>query len=219
MPAYKSSWFDRLGPDAASRVRSAVMAIGFSPLGAIAGATAAAKMGMSPAGVRNLAVLGAVLGGLCVYFFMRAIPRMGASAMQAALFPTGNTSPYETDFSFESSLAMKGDVKGALASFDEKILQNPLDVPVRLKAAEMHLGAGNYDRARELYRDVQRIPGVDARDDVTASYRLIDLYREKLRDPGKSLSEFRRLIERYPNSKVERQAREALAALKKEMTF
>lgn len=219
MPAYKSSWFDRLGPDAAARIRTVVMGIAFSPLGAIAGGAAAIRMGMDPAGIRNFAILGAVAGALVVYFFMHGIPRLGASAVQAALLPTGNTTPYETDFSYESALAMKGDVKGALASLDEKILRDPLDVPVRLKAAEMHLGAGNFERARDLYRNVQRIPGVGAREDVTASYRLIDLYREKLGEPGKSLSEFRRLIERYPNSKVERQAREALASLKKDMTF
>jgi len=219
MHTYKRTLVDRLGPEGSAIIRSAVLGVVFSPLGAIIGAVAGGKLGLSTRGMGWLTIAGAVLGGLFVYFVMRAIPYLGGAALQATLMPSGNTTPYETDFSYESALVMKGDVKMALASFEEKIAAQPLDSTVRLKAAEVYLGAGNFERARELYREVQRIPGVAGRDDVIASYRLIDLYRGKLADPGRSLPEFRRLIERYPDSQIERQAREALSNLKKEMSF
>lgn len=219
MHAHKPSFSERLGPDGPAIIRSAFMGVVFSPFGTLIGVMAGAKLGLGPDGKLLLMIAGTIFAALFVYSMMRGIPYLGGAVMQATVMPSGNTTPYESDFSYESALAMKGDVKMALASFEEKISAQPLDATVRLKAAEMYLGAGNLDRARELYREVQRIPGVAGRDDVTASYRLIDLYRGKLADPGKSLPEFRRLIERYPDSQIERQAREALSNLKKEMSF
>ena len=219
MPRYRRSMSDRLGPDASTIIRSVGFAITMSPLGAVAGAALGIKLGLGGTNVVISAFAGAVIGAAMIYFVIWVIPATGGAAMQAALMPSGNTTPYETDFSYESALAMKGDLKSALESFEEKMAGNPTDSTVRLRAAEMYLTAANYDRARELYREVQRIPEVDGHDDVVASYRLIDLYRGKLADPMKSLPEFRRLIERYPNSQVERNAREALASLKKEMSF
>lgn len=217
MRPYRRSVLDRLGPDGPAIIRSAVMGLMFSPLGAIIGAVAGHKLGARGSELVLFTVAGTIFGALVVYFLMRGIPNLGGAVMQAALMPTGNTTPYETDFSYESALAMKGDVKGALESFEGKIAASPFDAAVRLKAAEMYRSAGNFPRSRDLYREVQRIPGVDGRDDVVASYRLVDLYRGKLADPGKALPEFRRLIERYPNSQIEQNARETLAKLKKEM--
>ena len=219
MPRYRRSLFDRLGPDGPAILRSAVMAIVFSPMGAIAGGVAGSKLGATGWELVLFVLLGWILGALFVYSMMRGLPKLGGAAMQATLMPSGDTTPYETDFSYELALAMRGDLKGALKSFEEKIVARPTDAAVRLKAAEMYRDAGNYERSKELYREVQRIPGVDSRDDVTASYRLIDLYRGKLNDPGRSLPEFRRLIDRYPETQVAQQARDALAKLKKDMSF
>lgn len=216
---YKRSLLDRLGPEGPAIIRSAVAGLTFSPLGAVVGAVAGYKLGATGKELVLIVIGGAILGALTVNFLMRAIPNLGGAAMQATLMPTGNTTPYETDFSYEMALAMRGDVKTALQSFEEKIAAAPTDAAVRLKAAEMYLSAENPERAKDLFREVQRIPTVERRDDVIASYRLIDLYRGKLADPAKALPEFRRLIERYPDSQIETQAREALAKLKSEMSF
>ncbi|MBA2687345.1 MAG: hypothetical protein H0U64_04520 [Gemmatimonadaceae bacterium] len=218
-PAYRRTFFDRLGPDAPALVRSVVFALTMSPLGAVGGAALGAKLGLEKSTVVLMAIVGAFLAAALIFFVIRVIPYASGAAMQATLMPSGNTTPYETDYSYEMALVIKGDVKGALDSFEEEIAASPVDSSVRLKAAETYVTQGNYSRARDLYREVQRIPGVERRDDVFASYRLIDLYRERLMEPGKSLPEFRRLIERYPSSQIETQAREALAKLKGEMSF
>ncbi len=218
-PAYRRSFFDRLGPDAPALVRTAVFSLLLGIIGALGGAAVAAQSGADKQGIIRMAVIGYVLAAAILFVIIRVVPKAGGAAMQATLMPTGNTTPYETDFSYEMALAMKGDTALALQSFEEKIAAAPTDAAVRLKAAEMYMSSGNPERARELFREVQRIPNVERRDDVLASYRLVDLYRGKLADPGKALPEFRRLIERYPNSQIEMQAREALAKLKSEMSF
>lgn len=219
MRSYDRSLMDRLGPDGPALIRSIVFALTMLPLGGAGGVALGIKLGLRVPAVVLCGVAGAVLGSVLIFFLIRVVPNFGGAAMQATLMPSGNTTPYETDYSYESALAMKGDVKGALESFEEKVALSPNNSVVRLKAAEMYLGAGNFQRARDLYREVQRIPDVDGRDDVIASYRLIDLYREKIGEPAKALPEFRRLIERYPNSQTEQNAREALTKLKKDMSF
>ncbi len=219
MSAYKRSLLDRLGPDSPAIIRSAVVGLTFSPLGAVVGAALGNRLGATGNDLVWFVIAGAIFGAFTLYFLMRSVPKLGGAVMQATLMPTGNTTPYETDFSYEMALAMKGDVTTALQSFEEKITAGPADATVRLKAAEMYLTNGDPERARDLFREVQRIPNVERRDDVTASYRLVDLYRGKLADPAKALPEFRRLIERYPGSQIETQARDALAKLKSEMVF
>lgn len=219
MSPYRRTLFDRLGPDASATFRTATFAVSMSAVGGVIGALSGIVKGQDMTGIARFAVIAAVITGVVLYFLVRMIPHASGAAMQAALMPTGNTTPYETDFSYEMAQVMKGDFKTALASFEEKIALAPNDAVVRLKAAEVHLSAGNSERARDLYREVQRIPSVGRRDDVLASYRLVDLFRGKLGEPGKALPEFRRLIERYPNSQIETQARDALAKLKSEMSF
>lgn len=211
--------YDRLGPDGPAIVRAVVLAALFSPLGGIAGAALAMKRGASPNEIGWAGLFGMLAGGYLLFLIMRRIPEAGGSAMQATLMPSGNSTPYETDFSYEMAMAMRGDTRGALASFEEKLAAENPTAALRLKAAELFVSSGNPERARDLYREVQKMQGVAARDDVFASYRLIDLYRGKLSEPGKSLPEFRRLIERYPDTDIAQRAREALANLKKEMAF
>lgn len=216
---YKRTLFDKLGPEGSAIIRTATFAISMSAVGGVIGAFVGIQRGQTPSGIAQSAVIGTVVTAVVLFSVVRMIPHAAGAALQASLMPKGNTTPYETDFSYELALAMKGDVATAMQSFEEKIATAPADATVRLKAAEMYLAHGNAERARELFREVQRIPNVERRDDVTASYRLVDLYRGKLADPAKALPEFRRLIERYPDSQIETQARDALAKLKSEMVF
>lgn len=218
-PGYITTFVDRLGPDGPLVVKSMVFAIALSPIAGVGGAALAIKNGASPKVIALSALLSTLIGGYLIFWVLKGIPEAGAQALAATLMPSGNTTPYATDYSYESALAMRGDVKGALASFEDKLSAEPSNVAVRLKAADMYALSGNPLRARDLYREVQRISGVAASDDIFASYRMIDLYRGKLGEPGKSLPEFRRLIEMYPGTQIAAQARDALANLKKEMTF
>lgn len=68
-----------------------------------------------------------------------------------------------------------------------------------------------------LYRAVQRLPAVPARDDIYASNRLVDLY---LAWPGHEkygLRELRRLIDTYPETDVATRARAGLVNLKSQL--
>jgi tetratricopeptide (TPR) repeat protein len=141
----------------------------------------------------------------------------GQAAADVAEYVTagGSGTPYEESFSQEQALVMQRDYTTALELFEQRILRAPGEPRVRMAAADLYRTYGeNPKRAAELYREVQRIPKVMSGHDVYASNKLADLYLGPLKEPGKALVEFRRLIERYPGSAAADHARLALANLK-----
>lgn len=127
----------------------------------------------------------------------------------------GSTTPYVEQYSREQAMVMRGDVDGALQSFEAVIRENPDAIDARIKAAELYAKEkGDHRRAAELFREVQRIPTVSSGQDIYAMNRLADLFNGPLGEPGRALVELRRLVERYPNSPAATHARTALKALK-----
>jgi hypothetical protein len=138
----------------------------------------------------------------------------GAGKIFGEFIQPSASGTYERQYSREDTMVMRGDVGGALASYEEIILEAPTDPQPRLRAAELYAKGGQRERAEELYRSVQRLRHVPPKDDVFASNRLVDLY---LTWPGKEikgLRELRRLIDSYPNTDVAAHARAGLTNLK-----
>lgn len=164
-----------------------------------------------------LTLLGpATLAGAAVYFGLKG----GDAAGEIARYVTtgGSSTPYEEQFSHEQALVMQRDYAGALALFEQRIVASPNEPRVRIAAADLYATHGeNPRRAAELYREVQRIPQLISGQDVYVSNKLVDLYLGPLKEPGRALVELRRLIERYPDSKVAAQARMGLANLKADL--
>lgn len=213
---YKSTWFDRVGPDAGIRLRAASYA---GSAGFIVVAVVMLFAAQGGSDVLLSALLGAIVaGGLlaaAVYLVANRFADTAGGVAQAFTMPSGDSTPYEPGFSHQESLAIRGDMAGALASYEAIIAEQPTAIPPRLKAAE-HYASGNRDprRAAELFREIRDIPGCSVRDAVYASTRLADLYDGPLAEPGRALVELRRIIERYPDTPMARHARAALPALK-----
>lgn len=143
------------------------------------------------------------------------MPAGAAGVAQRVNFPTGESTPYEEQFSFEESLAARGDVPAALEAFERVIAERPGAVAPRMRAAELYASRGaNPHRAAELFREIRAIPGVAGRDAVYACSRLVDLYDGALDEPGRALVELRRIIELYPGTPVAAHARDALPRMK-----
>ena len=133
------------------------------------------------------------------------------------LWPSGSSTPYQKQYSLQESMAIRGDVAGAIASYEEIIAADPLDVEARIRVAELHAGPGkNPQRAAEMLREARRIEGVTPERDLYISNRLIDLLRGPLADEGRALVELRRLVQLHPTSRDAGFARDAIAKLKVE---
>jgi hypothetical protein len=214
----RSSWLQSFGADAALQGK----ALGYGVL--VTGVTFGAGIILSLiggvpsiAGVLALLLIALMLGALTAYMGSR----MGEGAgvvVQAFVQPSGNSTPYEQSFSYQEAMIMRGDVEGALDSYEAIILEQPTLVSARLAAAE-HYTRNNRNpaRAAELFREIRAIPGVPLRDAIYSSSRLVDLYDGPLDEPGRALVELRRIIELYPESDMAKHARRALPALKERL--
>ena len=215
VPAYRRTLMDRMGPDGAMEFRARV-AVGLTfivcfPLIAMAARTRP----LTAAHPILTGLVGAALAAWFMYFVMTGLPSAAGHAALAVTAATGSSTPYEETFSYEESLAARGDVPGAIAAFEQIIADRPGAVRPRMRAAELHAGpGGNPGRAAELFREIRGLPGATERDSLYASSRLVDLYDGKLDDSGRALVELRRIIERHPGTDVARHARAALPRLK-----
>ena len=129
---------------------------------------------------------------------------------------TGRSTPYVHDFSQEQALVARGDVEAALALYERRMAESPADHEARLRAADVYAReAKDPARAAALFREVLRMPGVPAPREVYAVHRLVDLHAGALGDVGPALRELARLADRYPGTDVARDARAAIAGLKR----
>ena len=207
-PRYESTWFDRAGPDAGLQLR----AVGS---GAMVGVLTFGLLGMVPVpgGFAVRLAIAVAVGYLATLGIINLSDAAGAVAKSFTL-PSGDSTPYEQTFSYQEAMIMRGDIDGALESYEAIIAEQPGVVAPRLRAAEHYATRRNPDRAAELFREVRDLPGVPVRDAIYSSSRLVDLYDGPLADPGRAVVELRRIIEQHPGSDLARHARAALPALK-----
>jgi hypothetical protein len=214
-PGYKRTWFDRAGPDAGLRLKALGYGL-FVALVAFAGLLLASLPGGVPSfGLVVGLLLAAGLAGAATTFVAAKLSDGAGAVVKSFIQPSGNSTPYEQTFSFQEAMVMRGDIAGALESFEAIIAEQPGFIAPRLRAAE-HYARGNRNpkRAAELFREVRDLPGVPMRDAIYSSSRLVDLYDGALAEPGRAIVELRRIIERYPGSDLAKRARTALPALK-----
>lgn len=214
-PGYSRTLLDRLGPDGAMEIRARFSAtLGFLVTAPICAMASQYRPLTAPHPVLT-GVVGGALGAGLIYVMMSRMPGLAGDVATRVTMPRGTTTPYEEQFSFEESLAARGDVAGALAAFEQAIAERPGVVAPRMRAAELYAGRGaNPARAAELFREIRGIEGVSGRDALYACSRLVDLYDGPLDDPGRALVELRRIIEQHPTSRVAEHARAALPRLK-----
>jgi outer membrane protein assembly factor BamD (BamD/ComL family) len=203
---YQATMFDRRGPDGIHDLRT--WSYGLLVFGIVAGAmlmTGGFTWFVFPVAIVVALI---VVGGAT---FLSTI----AGNSYKHIMVSGASTPYTEQYSYQQSLVMKGEIDGALASFESIIAEKPRTVTARVKAAELYIKERkNHTRAFDLFREIQRIPAISAGDYVYATNRIVDLYVGPLNEPGKARVELRKLVEQFPNSPAATNARIALTELR-----
>jgi hypothetical protein len=216
--SYRRTRGDRLGPDAALIYRAVpYMIVVFMCVALLFGILQRrfeyGSVWIIPLALATTAAItwaGMRLAGVAGHGFARFV------------LPTGESTPYEHQFSREESLVARGDIVGAIEAYEAAIAEHPITTPagvsVRIRAAELYMAGGaNPKRAAELFREIQRIPDVAPTQDIYVSNRLIDLLLGPLKQPSRALVELRRIIERYPTSSAATHARAALTTVRRQI--
>ena len=212
---YKQSLFDKQGPEAIHTLRTATSLSIPIVSGAFIGGALAVRSDFSGALIVLSGLGGSLVLAVWWWFCMITIRNWTGGAFGAFIQPTGPR--YERQYSHEDTLVMRGDAEGALASYEGIILEAPDDAQPRIRAADLYAKSGLRERAELLYRAVQRLPSVAARDDIYASNRLVDLYLSWPGHEAKGLRELRRLVDTYPETDVAERARAGLVNLKSQL--
>ena len=190
-------------------VRSASWGIYVFGVALAGGALAGGLQGMLIFGVG-----GAVTGCIVAWVAWRVASAAGAG-FRAFIQPSGSSTPYQATYSYEESLAARGDVSGAVEAYERRMIEHPRDVELRVRAAELLAReGGDPARAAAVFREIRTIPGVAAERVLYATQRLVDLYHGPLNDDGRALVELRRIVESFPGSRAASHAREAIRRLK-----
>ncbi len=217
--SYRPTRFERLGHDGPLLLRAVpYMLVVFACL-LLLFATLRRTLGYSSAFVVPLAL---VTTGAITWAGLR-FANFAGTHLGRFILPTGDSTPYEHQFSREEALAARGDIAEALDAFESAIATIPIDAPsginVRIRTAELCIGKGaNPSRAAELLREVQRYPALAAPQDIYASNRLIDLLLGPLAQPSRALVELRRIADRYPDSNAAMHARAAIVTIKRQIS-
>ncbi len=213
---YKPTLFDRHGPDAGLRLKAGGYALmTFALMAVMWYIVASRKFGLEGWRAGSFTLVAASLSALLAYRMGLASAAGAGGIARYVTMPSGASTPYEEQFSFQESLAARGDLAGALESYEAVISERPDAASPRLKAAELYARQGrNPRRAAELLREVRNLPTATVREALYASLRLVDLYEGALDEPGRALVELRRIIELYPDTDAARGARVAIARAK-----
>lgn len=207
---------DRNGPDAGVKIRTARYALMVFPLAlALWSAVVTQKLGLTGKKAAAIILFGALATAVVTYYAGLASANGAGAVARAYTMPSGSSTPYEEQFSYQEAMAARGDVAGALESFEAVIAERPGVAAPRLKAADLYARRGkNPHRAAALFREVRDLSSASPRDALYAASRLVDLYDGPLQEPGRALVELRRLVELYPGTDVAAGARTAIARIK-----
>lgn len=212
--SYKTTLFDREGPDAGVKLKAYSYAI-------IAGGVSipmfigfAALFSLPPIAALLLILLGPLALTIVVArTSLRALG--GVEAGVHAVLAGGSSTPYSEQNSYQQALVMQGRLDEALESLEAIIAEPDSPVDVRIRAAELYTReAKRHDRAAELLREASRHPKATPGEESYAANRLADLLAGPLGQPGRALVELRRLADRHPHSIVGERARAAIHAMK-----
>src|SRR5215213_2433485 len=156
-PEYKPTFFDRHGPDAGTYVR----AIGAGVIAFLM------TFGVTSARGNPWRAFFISLGAGLLTGGSGIIVGSLAAGLTSRFVFGGGTTPYVPQYSYQDSLIQQGKLDEALASFEALIAEHPQAADVRFRAAELYVkNEHSLNRAAELFREVQRIPGVATGDDV-----------------------------------------------------
>src|SRR5260221_342636 len=131
-PRYKTTWLDRHGTEGGLKLRA--IGYGLVVFGSTVGAAllllaqGGARVGWFP--ILMLFVIAAVFAILVTWSGL-AISRGSGAVAKAFTLPSGNSTPYEEQFSYQETMIARGNLHGALESYEAIISERPTAVAPR----------------------------------------------------------------------------------------
>lgn len=117
-------------------------------------------------------------------------------------------------YSAMETLVARGHVQAAADAYAERARNRPERVEATLRRAALLAGALGQPETAAVELDSLRAASLSSGDDFRVGLALVDLYEHQLNEPGRAMTELRRLIDRHPTARGARRLRAALNELK-----
>ena len=117
-------------------------------------------------------------------------------------------------YSAIEALVARGHEQAAAEAYAERARNQDERVEATLRRAALLAGPLAQPESAAVELEGLRSHPLSSRDDFRVGLALVDLYEHHLDDPGRGMTELRRLIDRYPTSGGARRLRSALSTLK-----
>jgi hypothetical protein len=119
-------------------------------------------------------------------------------------------------YSSIETLVARGHPQAAAEAYAERARNHAERAEATLRRAALLAGPLKEPETAAVELDSLRSGPLSKRDDFRVGLALVELYEHHLGDPGRAMTELRRLIDRYPTAQDARRLRAALAELKAE---
>jgi len=119
-------------------------------------------------------------------------------------------------YSAIETLAARGHTQAAADAYAERARNHSERAEATLRRAALLAGPLGEPETAAVELDSLRAVPLSKRDDFRVGLALVELYEHHLHDPGRAMTELRRLIDRYPTAQGARRLRAALGELKAE---
>ena len=120
-------------------------------------------------------------------------------------------------YSAIETLAARGHLQAAADAYAERARNKSQRVDATLRRAALLSRPLNQAETAAIELDNLRMGSpLRPRDDFRVGLALVEIYENDLKDPGRAMTELRRLIDRYPTAQGARRLRVALSSLKSE---
>lgn len=212
--SYKTTLFDREGPDAGIRIKAYSYALiaGGASIPMFIGFAAFFELGMA-ATLALIATGPIVLTVTVAKMALKALD--GVAVAVQTVVAGGSSTPYTQQHSYQQALVMQGRLDEALESLEAIIAEPESTADVRIRAAELYAReARRPDRAAELLREAIRHPKCTSGEEVYSAFRLADLLSGPLAQPGRALVELGRIADRYRGTPTGARAKESIRVMK-----
>lgn len=188
--------------DAAERVGRLRARLWGGALGLMMGAPAGGFVaGRNDFNIIAGAVIGAVLMGAFVYYGTMWIVSGSAGTFNLINNPSGNTTPYKTDFSHATSLVARGRYEDAAAAYELACIEHPKDPVPYLQLAWLYRDhLQRYDEALTWFLRARAEADLSKAQQLLAIQEIVDLYVNKMRKPRKAIPELVQMTERFPGT-------------------
>lgn len=117
-------------------------------------------------------------------------------------------------YSAIETLVARGHYQAAADAYADRARNRSERVEATLRRAALLAGPMGHPETAAVELDSLRTAPLSGGDDLRVGLALVDIYEQRLNEPGRAMGELRRLIDRYPTARGARRLRAALGALK-----